>query len=108
LGGKRITVLLLEQAVVHRPPNPPVDERHSPNPRGWKSGSADMRCALARLFLNGTASLAAWGEGMSGVEVGIIMGSSSDWETMCHAAETLDQLGVSYETRLVSARRAPT
>jgi len=66
-----------------------------------------MRCALARLFLNGTASLAAWGEGMSGVEVGIIMGSSSDWETMCHAAETLDQLGVSYETRIVSAHRTP-
>ena len=39
--------------------------------------------------------------------VGIIMGSSSDWETMRHAAETLDQLGVGYETRIVSAHRTP-
>ena len=66
-----------------------------------------MRCAFARLFLNGTASLAAWGEGMSGVEVGIIMGSKSDWETMRHAAELLDQLGIAYETKVVSAHRTP-
>ena len=66
-----------------------------------------MRCAFARLFLNGTASVAARGIGMSGVEVGIIMGSKSDWETMRHAAETLDQLGVSYETKIVSAHRTP-
>jgi len=66
-----------------------------------------MRCAFVRLFLNGTASLAAWGEGMSGVEVGIIMGSKSDWETMRHAAELLDQLGIAYETRVVSAHRTP-
>jgi 5-(carboxyamino)imidazole ribonucleotide mutase len=39
--------------------------------------------------------------------IGIIMGSQSDWETMRHAAETLDQLGVSYETRIVSAHRTP-
>jgi 5-(carboxyamino)imidazole ribonucleotide mutase len=39
--------------------------------------------------------------------VGIIMGSSSDWETMRHAAETLDQLGVRHETRIVSAHRTP-
>ena len=39
--------------------------------------------------------------------VGIIMGSSSDWETMRHAAETLDQLGVPYETKIVSAHRTP-
>lgn len=39
--------------------------------------------------------------------VGIIMGSSSDWETMRHAAETLDQLGVPHETRVVSAHRTP-
>ena len=66
-----------------------------------------MRCALGRLFLNGTASLAAWGKGMSGVEVGIIMGSASDWETMRHAAEMLDQLGVAHETKIVSAHRTP-
>jgi 5-(carboxyamino)imidazole ribonucleotide mutase len=39
--------------------------------------------------------------------VGIIMGSQSDWETMRHAAETLDELGVGYETRIVSAHRTP-
>ncbi len=35
------------------------------------------------------------------------MGSRSDWETMRHAAETLDQLGVAHETRIVSAHRTP-
>jgi 5-(carboxyamino)imidazole ribonucleotide mutase len=39
--------------------------------------------------------------------VGIIMGSTSDWETMCHAAETLDALGVAHETKVVSAHRTP-
>ncbi|CAH0314387.1 5-(carboxyamino)imidazole ribonucleotide mutase [Roseomonas sp. CECT 9278] len=39
--------------------------------------------------------------------VGIIMGSRSDWETMRHAAETLDRLGVPHETRVVSAHRTP-
>lgn len=39
--------------------------------------------------------------------VGIIMGSRSDWETMRHAAEMLDALGIAYETRVVSAHRTP-
>jgi 5-(carboxyamino)imidazole ribonucleotide mutase len=39
--------------------------------------------------------------------VGIVMGSRSDWETMRHAAETLDELGVPYETEVVSAHRTP-
>jgi 5-(carboxyamino)imidazole ribonucleotide mutase len=39
--------------------------------------------------------------------VGIIMGSTSDWETMRAAAETLDKLGVPYETKVVSAHRTP-
>jgi len=39
--------------------------------------------------------------------VGIIMGSSSDWETMEHAANTLKELGVPHETRVVSAHRTP-
>ena len=39
--------------------------------------------------------------------VGIIMGSASDWETMRHAAETLDTLGVPHETKVVSAHRTP-
>jgi len=39
--------------------------------------------------------------------VGIIMGSKSDWETMRHAADMLDKLGVAYETKVVSAHRTP-
>ncbi|MBV6415955.1 MAG: N5-carboxyaminoimidazole ribonucleotide mutase [Steroidobacteraceae bacterium] len=39
--------------------------------------------------------------------VGIIMGSSSDWETMQGAAETLEKLGVAHEVRIVSAHRTP-
>lgn len=39
--------------------------------------------------------------------VGIIMGSKSDWETMRHAADTLTELGVDHETRVVSAHRTP-
>jgi 5-(carboxyamino)imidazole ribonucleotide mutase len=39
--------------------------------------------------------------------VGIIMGSRSDWETMSHAARALDELGVAYEARVVSAHRTP-
>lgn len=39
--------------------------------------------------------------------VGIIMGSRSDWETMRHAAETLEELGVPHETKVVSAHRTP-
>jgi 5-(carboxyamino)imidazole ribonucleotide mutase len=44
---------------------------------------------------------------MSSPQVGIIMGSTSDWTTMEHAAQTLDQLGVAYEKRVVSAHRTP-
>ena len=40
-------------------------------------------------------------------QIGIIMGSQSDWETMRHAATTLDALGVGFETRIVSAHRTP-
>ena len=39
--------------------------------------------------------------------VGIIMGSQSDWATMRNAAQVLDELGVAYETRIVSAHRTP-
>ncbi|WP_411891572.1 5-(carboxyamino)imidazole ribonucleotide mutase [Yoonia sp. SDW83-1] len=39
--------------------------------------------------------------------VGIIMGSQSDWPTMREAAEMLDQLGIAYETKIVSAHRTP-
>ena len=39
--------------------------------------------------------------------VGIVMGSRSDWETMRHAAEKLDALGIAHEVRVVSAHRTP-
>lgn len=39
--------------------------------------------------------------------VGLIMGSQSDWDTMEHAAKTLDTLGIRYEHRVVSAHRTP-
>ena len=39
--------------------------------------------------------------------VGIIMGSRSDWETMRHASDTLTELGIAHETRIVSAHRTP-
>ena len=44
---------------------------------------------------------------MDQAKIGIIMGSQSDWATMEHAAQTLDALGVAYETRIVSAHRTP-
>lgn len=44
---------------------------------------------------------------MAAADVAIIMGSQSDWPTMKHAAETLDQLGISYDARIVSAHRTP-
>lgn len=39
--------------------------------------------------------------------VGVIMGSRSDWETMRHCVETLESLGIAYETEVVSAHRTP-
>ena len=59
-----------------------------------------LGCAVARM------------RGMAGptgqvAKVGVIMGSKSDWETMRHAAETLEALGVPYEKRIVSAHRTP-
>ncbi len=44
---------------------------------------------------------------MADIEIGIIMGSQSDWPTMREAAEMLDALGVPYETKIVSAHRTP-
>ncbi len=41
------------------------------------------------------------------MDVGLIMGSQSDWSTMKDAARMLDELGVSYETKIVSAHRTP-
>lgn len=44
---------------------------------------------------------------MADVEIGIIMGSQSDWPTMKEAADVLDQLELTYETKIVSAHRTP-
>ncbi len=44
---------------------------------------------------------------MAKIEVGIIMGSQSDWPTMKEAADILDELGVPHEVRIVSAHRTP-
>lgn len=46
-------------------------------------------------------------QGARAVPVGVVMGSRSDWETMQHAAQTLDALQIPYETRVVSAHRTP-
>jgi len=44
---------------------------------------------------------------MTDVKIGIIMGSQSDWPTMKEAANILDQLGIAYEAKIVSAHRTP-
>lgn len=41
------------------------------------------------------------------VQVGVIMGSISDWETMMHTCEVLEELGISYEKEVISAHRTP-
>ena len=51
--------------------------------------------------------MAEAGPAPGSVPVGIIMGSQSDWETMQHASQTLDRLGIPHETRIVSAHRTP-
>ena len=58
---------------------------------GILSGMADDQNAIRR----------------SNARVGIVMGSSSDWPTLRHAAETLESLGVAHEARVVSAHRTP-
>ncbi len=40
-------------------------------------------------------------------KIGIIMGSTSDWDTMAHCSETLNQLGIAHDVRVVSAHRTP-
>lgn len=46
-------------------------------------------------------------EGQRSARVAVIMGSQSDWPTMRHAAETLEELGIAYDARIVSAHRTP-
>lgn len=47
------------------------------------------------------------GEGRNKPEIGVIMGSRSDWPTMKRATDLLDALGAAYETKIVSAHRTP-
>jgi len=44
---------------------------------------------------------------MSSIQVGVVMGSSSDWDTMQHAVQILQEFGVRHEARVVSAHRMP-
>ena len=44
---------------------------------------------------------------MSSIQIGVVMGSSSDWETMQHAVQILQQFGIAHEARVVSAHRMP-
>ena len=44
---------------------------------------------------------------MSAIQVGVVMGSSSDWETLQHAVAILQQFGIAHEARVVSAHRMP-
>jgi 5-(carboxyamino)imidazole ribonucleotide mutase len=54
-----------------------------------------------------TTSAPALPSGSKGIRVGVVMGSSSDWDTMQHAVEILAEFGVPHETRVVSAHRMP-
>ena len=44
---------------------------------------------------------------MTNIQIGVVMGSSSDWDTMQHAVQILQQFGVSHEAKVVSAHRMP-
>ena len=44
---------------------------------------------------------------MSSIQIGVVMGSSSDWDTMQHAVQILQQFGIGHEARVVSAHRMP-
>jgi 5-(carboxyamino)imidazole ribonucleotide mutase len=44
---------------------------------------------------------------MNSIQIGVLMGSSSDWDTMQHATHILQQFGISFEARVVSAHRMP-
>ena len=44
---------------------------------------------------------------MTNIQIGVVMGSSSDWDTMQHAVQILEQFGIGHEARVVSAHRMP-
>lgn len=65
-----------------------------------KSGTVEERASRVPVVERAQAEVAP-------PRVGIIMGSTSDWETMAHAAAMLEQLGVPFEVKVVSAHRTP-
>jgi 5-(carboxyamino)imidazole ribonucleotide mutase len=68
-----------------------------------QSDASAVSDAVVRTASGAAPSAASRGEPL----VGVIMGSQSDWETMRHASETLERLGVPHECRVVSAHRTP-
>ena len=78
--------------------------RHRGRRRGRPRGEEDGSIGVAAPRQEGKHEIVVV---MSSPLVGLIMGSRSDWETMRHAAETLEALGVPFEQRVVSAHRTP-
>ncbi len=72
---------------------------------GYGRCRANAACAAVSATYN--AAFPVTGRCMRGPEVAIIMGSQSDWPTMCHAADMLELLGIPFATRIVSAHRTP-
>jgi len=72
---------------------------------GWRGRTAPQKFPLDTCL--GTRGAHFTGDGVDRPLVGLIMGSKSDWETMSHAARTLEALGVPYERKVVSAHRTP-
>src|SRR4051812_5740577 len=78
----------------------------------WGAGicmPSPFPCTTSRGFYNPAPSGFGAPAAMASKQpaVGIIMGSQSDWQTMQRAAETLEALGIAFETRIVSAHRTP-
>src|SRR5205085_12398162 len=79
---------------------------------GWSQprGGDPPACETLRLLYNRRRMRTRIGRNHmseAACAIGIIMGSQSDWETMQHAAQTLDRLGIAYEARIASAHRTP-
>jgi 5-(carboxyamino)imidazole ribonucleotide mutase len=60
-----------------------------------------------RFYRGGAMSTASLSQGDAHPRIGIVMGSRSDWDTLAHAAQMLEKLGVAHEVRVVSAHRTP-
>lgn len=72
------------------------------------AGTESFRLPCSRPFPKQRLPPKRYGQTMNDVTlVGIIMGSTSDWDTMAHAADVLTKLGVPHETKVVSAHRTP-